>query len=358
MTRKRVTQADVAQMAGVSQTAVSQILGNLDRKSNFRPETRERVLQAAQELGYLPNIAARTLRTNRTMAIGIILSYLTDELALRITRGIQEIAYERGYSTFIADTEQDARRERQVLEQFRQREVDGLIFVDSWSDPAEFLEDDRYPPMIFAQLREKIGPRNCVGMDNLRGGYEITRHLLDLGYRQIAHVSGPGDWTSGADRIRGYRNALAEHGIEYDPSLVESGDWEILSGLNATNLLLDRHPNLDAVFAANDLMAAGSIQAIVNRGLRIPEDVACVGYDDRYLTEALLPPLTSFAIPLDQIGQRAACLLVDDLLGKPTKYAASIRLQGRLAIRASCGSKREHLTATHTLPRRTANDNS
>jgi DNA-binding LacI/PurR family transcriptional regulator len=358
MARKRVTQADVAHKAGVSQTAVSQILGNLERQSNFRPETRERVLKAARELGYLPNIAARTLRTNRTMAIGIILSYLTDELALRITRGIQEIAYEHGYSIFIADTEQDARRERQVLEQFRQREVDGLIFVDSWSDPAEFLEDDRYPPMIFAQLREGSGLHNCVGMDNLRGGYQMTRHLLDLGYRKIAHISGPEDWASAADRARGYRNALAEHGIEYAPSLVESGDWEILSGFNATNLLLDRHPDLDAVFAANDLIAASSIQAIVSRGLRIPEDVACVGYDDRHLTEALLPPLTSFAIPLDQIGQRAACLLVDDLLGKTTRYAASICLQGRLVIRASCGSQRNYRAATQSLPRKTANDRS
>jgi DNA-binding LacI/PurR family transcriptional regulator len=356
MVRKRVTQADVAQMAGVSQTAVSQILGNPERKSNFRPETRERVLEAAHELGYLPNIAARTLRTNRTMAIGIVLSYLTDELALRITHGIQEVAYERGYSILIADTEQDARRERQVLEQFRQRAVDGLIFVDSWSDPADFLEDDRYPPMVFAQLREAVGPRNCVGMDNLQGGYAITRHLLDLGYRKIAHISGPGDWTSGVDRGQGYQNALAEYGIEYDSSLVESGDWEILSGFNATNLLLDRHPDLDAVFASNDLIAAGSIQAIVSRGRRIPEDMACVGYDDRYLTEALLPPLTSFAIPLNQIGQKAANLLVDDLLGKSKRHVSSIYLQGRLVIRASCGSKRDYLTTINELPQRTAND--
>jgi LacI family transcriptional regulator len=336
MARKRVTQADVAQRAGVSQTAVSQILGNLQQDSSFRPETRAKVLKAAEELGYIPNVAARALRTNRTMTIGIALSYLTDELALRITHGIQEIAHERGYGVFIAETEQDALRERQVLDQFRHREVDGLIFVDSWTNPEVYLNDDQNPPMMFAQLRESLADHNCVGMDNFRGGYEATSYLFDLGYRKVAHISGPEHWTSSCERSKGYRKVIENHHLSYDPSLLEYADWEISSGLDATHVLLDRHPDIEAIFVANDLMAAGSIQAAASRGLRIPQDLALVGYDDRYLTQATLPPLTSYAIPVNQIGQKAAHLLINHLLRKNAREVPSISLSGKLIVRASC----------------------
>lgn len=342
MARKRITQADVAEKAGVSQTAVSQILGNPDGGSNFRPETRQKVLEAAKSLGYVPSIMARALRTNRTMSIGVIVGFITDELAIRITRGIQEVANERGYGILIADTEQNPILEGQIIEQFRQREVDGLIFVDSWSNPDTYLEDDLYPPMIFAHLRQMLSTRNCVGMDHFRGGYEATRHLLDLGYRKVAHISGPEQWSSAEERSRGYRQALEDYQLPYDASLVEYCDWEIFSGFDATHQLLNRHPDIDAIFVANDLMAAGSIQAAASRGLRVPQDIALVGYDDRYLAEALLPPLTSFALPLDQIGQKAAYLLLDRLLDKNVRFVPSINVAGRLIVRSSCGALSTH----------------
>lgn len=338
MAYKRVTQADVAQRAGVSQTAVSQILGDTGNEANFRPETRQKVLQAAKELGYVPSVAARALRTNRTMTIGVILGFITDELSLRITRGIQDVAHERGYGILITDTEQSSALEAEALDQLRQREVDGLVFVDSWSDPASLLENDRYPPMVFAQLRQSIQKRNCVGLDNFRGGYETTRHLLDLGYRKVAHISGPERWTSAVERVKGYKKALEDYELSYDLSLVEYCDWEVSSGREATTLLLDRHPDIDAIFASNDLMAAGSLQAAAQRGLRVPQDIALAGYDDRYLAEALLPPLTSYAIPLNQIGQKAAYLLIDRLLKKNARYVPSISVTGRVIVRSSCGA--------------------
>jgi len=339
MTKKRATQADVARLAGVSQTAVSQILSGLENgASNFRPETRERVLQAAQELGYVPSMMARALRTNRTMTIGVVLSFLTDELSLRITRGIHEIATERGYGLLIGDTEQNPDLEKRVLEQFRQHQVDGLIFVDSWSDPAVYLNDESYPPMIFVQLRQPMIEHNCVGTDNVRGGYDATRHLLDLGYRKVAHISGPEHWASAAERLKGYQKALEDYGFPYDPSLVEYGDWEICSGIETTHHLLDRHPEIDAIFVGNDLMAAGCIQAAVSRGLRVPLDLALVGYDDRYLAEALSPPLTSFAYPLNQMGQKAAHLLINRLLRRKARLVPSVTVAGNLVIRASCGA--------------------
>jgi len=338
MTRKRVTQADVARKAGVSQTAVSQILGGQGNKNNFRPETRERVLRAADELGYVPSLMARALRTNRTMTIGVVAGFITDELTQRIVRGIHEVAIERGYGLFIGDTEQNPELEARLLDHFRQYQVDGVIFVDSWSDPHKYLNDDSLPPMIFAQLRKLMIEKNCVGADDVRGGYETTRHLLDLGYRKVAYISGPEHWSSAAERLKGYQKALEDYGFSYDPSLVEYSDWEVFGGLNATHQLLARHPDIDAIFAGNDLMAAGSIQAAAKRGLRIPQDLALVGYDDRHLAEALSPPLTSFAHPLDQIGQKAAHLLIDRLLRRSARTVPSMNVAGTLVIRESCGA--------------------
>jgi DNA-binding LacI/PurR family transcriptional regulator len=243
MAKKRVTQADVAQLAGVSQTAVSQILSETENGvSNFRPETRQLVLQAAAELGYVPSIMARALRTNQTMTIGVVVGFLTDELELRITRGIHDVATERGYKLLIGGTEQNPELEKRTLDQFHQYQVDGLILVDSWSDPSVYLADETYPPMVFAQLRRPMIEHNCIGVDNIRGGYEATRHLLDLGYRKVAHISGPERWASAADRLMGYQKALEDYDFPYDPSLVEIGDWEVCSGNKAAHLLLDRHP--------------------------------------------------------------------------------------------------------------------
>jgi LacI family transcriptional regulator len=339
MVKKRITQADVAQQAGVSQTAVSQILGGRENDAgSFLPETRQRVLQAAEELGYVPSIMARALRTNRTMTIGVVVGFITDELSTRITRGIMDVANERGYGILIGASEQDPNLEGRVIEQFRGYQVDGLIFVDSWSNPDDFLDKAAYPPMVFAQLRNMMVERNCVSTDHGRSGYEATRHLLDLGYRKVGYISGPEHWYSASARLQGYQRALEDYGFPYRPSLVEYADWEVCSGVEATANLLDRHPDIDAVLVGNDLMAAGSIQVAATRGLRIPQDLALVGIDDRQLAQALTPPLTSFAHPLNMLGQKAAQLLINRLLRHNVRHVPSISVAGQLVIRESCGA--------------------
>ncbi len=340
MSRKRVTQADVAQRAGVSQAAVSQILGGQPEEvAAFRDTTREKVLQAARELGYAPSLPARALRTNRTMTIGVILGWITDELSLRVARGIQSVAHERGYGILIGDTEQDTDLETQLLHRFTQHQVDGLIFIDSWSDLDHILEDEDFPPTIFVNLRNSLRPRNCVGVDHVRAGYEATRHLLDLGYRPVAHISGPQNWPTAMERLDGYRRALEDYGIAFDPDLVEAGEWTMECGMAATERLLDRHPDLRAIFCANDHMAAGAIHVAMRRGRRVPQDLALVGYDDRRFARLLYPSLTSFALPLNMMGQKAAHLLIDGLLTQDQTTVPSIAVPGIMAIRASCGSR-------------------
>jgi len=339
MSRKRVTQADVAQRAGVSQAAVSQILGGDPAEvAAFRDSTRQRVLQAAQELGYAPSMLARALRTNRTMTIGVILRWITDELSLRVARGIQTVAHERGYTILIGDTEQNAQLETRLLDRFSQHQVDGLIFIDSWSDLDYLFESDDYPPTIAVNLRNSMGPRNCVAMDHVRAGYEATRHLLDLGYRLVAHISGPEDWDAAQERLEGYRRALEDYGIPFNPDLVIHGDWKMETGMAATDRLLDRFPQLRAIFCANDILAAGALHTAMRRGRRIPQDLALVGYDDRRFARYLYPALTSYALPLNMMGQKAAHLLIDGLLENGETTVPSIAVPGTLSVRASCGS--------------------
>lgn len=339
MSRKRVTQADVAQRAGVSQAAVSQILGGDPAEAAaFRDSTRQRVLQAAQELGYAPSMLARALRTNRTMTIGVILRWITDELSLRVARGIQTVAHERGYTILIGDTEQSVELETRLLDRFSQHQVDGLIFIDSWTDLDFLHENDDYPPSIFVNLRNAMCPRNCVAVDHMRAGYEATRHLLDLGYRPVAHIAGPEDWAAAQERLEGYRHALEDYGIAFDPNLVIHCDWKMESGMAATDRLLDRTPSLRAIFCANDIFAAGALHAAIRRGRRVPQDLALVGYDDRRFARWLYPPLTSFALPLNMMGQKAAHLLIDGLLATGETTVPSIAVPGALSVRASCGS--------------------
>jgi LacI family transcriptional regulator len=262
--------------------------------------------------------------------IAVQFTYLWSFLGVRAT--------ERGYKLLIGATEQNPDLEKRTLDQLHQYQVDGLIFVDSWGDPSVYLNDDSLPPMVFAQLRSPMIEHNCIGVDNVRGGYEATRHLLDLGYRKVAHISGPEGWASAVDRRLGYQQALEDYDLVCDPSLVEVGDWEVRSGNKAARLLLDRHPEIDAIFVGNDLMAAGCIQAAVSRGLRVPQDLALVGYDDRYLAEALSPPLSSFAYPLNQMGQKATHLLIERLLRRKASLVPSINVAGRMVVRASCGA--------------------
>lgn len=340
MTKRRVTQADVARRAGVSQAAVSQILrGDPADATAFRAATRRKVLQAAEDLGYAPSILARALRTNQTMTIGVVLGWLTDELSLRVARGIQGVAHEREYDILIGDTEQMPEQQARLIERFEQHQVDGLVFIDSWSDVARLRAEVVDPPSIFVNLRQSIAERNSVVADHVRGGYEATRHLLDLGYRPVAHISGPVDWPAAAERRQGYRQALEDYNIAYEPELDEPGAWTMESGVAATLALLNRRPEIRAIFVANDHMAAGSIHAARQRGRRVPEDLALVGYDDRHFARLLVPALTSLVLPLEAMGQKAAHLLIDGLLAGETASVPSIAVPGGLAIRESCGAR-------------------
>jgi DNA-binding LacI/PurR family transcriptional regulator len=281
---------------------------------------------------------ARALRTNRSMTIGVMIGLITDELGIRIVRGVQAVAHKRGYSILIGDTEEDPDLEAQTLAQFAQHQIDGLIVVDSWNDLDHLVAEEDQPPVIFVNLRRPMQAHNCVVPDDFRGGYEATRHLLDLGHRKVGYIGGPPKWQLHTARLDGYRKALEDYGLSYNSSLIDAGDWQVEQAMLATHRLLDANPDMTAIYVTNDVMAAGCIHAAMQRKLRIPQDLALVGHDDRRFAKMLYPPLTTVALPLYLMGQKATHLLIDGLMQKNTRQVPSIAVPGALCVRISCGA--------------------
>ncbi len=221
------------------------------------------MLHAAEELGYVLSMTARGAAClNRTMTIGVVLGFITDELFLRITRGVQSVAYERGYTLLIGDTEQDPQLESRILEQFRQHQVDGLIFVDTWRDPGMFLalERDQYPPMAFATLRQTMTPHNCVGVDNVQGGYEADAGAICLTWAGARSPTSAGRNSGSRPRsaCRGTVRRLTSTACRMmPPRNGRLGDCR--RRVAALDRLLDRRPDIEAVFASNDLMVKPAV---------------------------------------------------------------------------------------------------
>ncbi len=305
-----VTMHDVAQRAGVSVKTVSNVVNGYPY---LRPATKERVEAAIAELGYQLNVSARNLRQGRTGMIGLAVPELSQPYFAELADMVMQASEERGVTLLIEQTGAERDRELEVLHGARRRMTDGLIF-----SPLALGEDDRaelsvdYPLVL---LGERIfhGPTDHVTMANAEGGYAATTYLLGLGRRRIAVLGAhPGERIGSAPlRIEGYERALAEAGLEVDPALVvPAGLWHRSTGAEAMEQLLASGARFDAVFALNDAMALGALRVLTARGLRVPDDVAVMGFDDvddaRYAT----PSLTSVAPGRREIARTAVDLLV------------------------------------------------
>ncbi len=335
--RQKPTIKDVARASGASVTAVSYVLNN---SRTVGVQTRERVLAAAQELGYRPNPLARGLITGRTQAFGTLVRDLQSYITTRIIAGVEKAAREQGYKMLLAPHNQDPSQAVSALHDLTARRMDGIISISGNSDehpeiiaalPAAGL------PYVLAFYRPSETARaDSVVVDNRQGGYVATRHLLDLGRRRIAFVGGPAANNASRERLKGYRQAHAEMDLTPDEALIVSQHFMVEGGMRAAEQLLrDGVTPPDAVFACNDHIAAGFIRGCREKGLRVPDDVAVVGFDDHDMCPALDPPLTSMRMPLPQVGQ----LCVERLIYRLEQGAAwepeTITLPCSLVIRQS-----------------------
>jgi len=304
---------DVAARAKVSIATVSRVLNESDHK--VRPQTRARVLAAVRKLNYRPNALARGLLMKRTMTIGVIIPDISNPYYAEIVRGIQDVADEKGYNILLQNTDRKQARIIKSIHLLREKIVDGVIFSGGIIHKFATLA-------ALNELRERVVVigRHEVNfpaalVDNIGGATEAIQHLIDLGHRKIAFIGGPKNSTTMVDRLKGYESALAQNGHPLKNNLLKWGDLTPESGYTAATALLRRKGRPTAIFAANDMMAFGSLHAARMLGLMVPEDVAVVGFDDVPLCGFIQPALTTVAIPRYGLGVGAMQMLIDLISG-------------------------------------------
>jgi DNA-binding LacI/PurR family transcriptional regulator len=338
---QRVTSRDVAELAGVSRTTVSFVLNEV-QDVHISQETRQRVLEAARQLNYYPNAAARSLASRQAGAIGLILCQspehiIADPFLPGLILGLGEAVRENGFHLLIQAVE-DVTRPDAYVDLVHTRRIDGVIISGPRSDDQQLsrLLEDGFPVVLHGRLDGE--ETYCVDVDNVKGALLAVRHLIGLGYRRIALITNaPLQYTASADRHQGYRMAMQEASLPYDESLVRCAHFTAESGYQAMNQLLTAGPAPEAIFVASDLVAMGAILALRRRGMNVPQDMALVGFDDVPLAGYVDPPLTTVRLPTYDLGWQTGDLLARLVRGDPPARKA-VLLETELVIRESCGA--------------------
>ncbi len=343
-TRKRVTAQDVARLAGVSRTTVSFVLNNIT-DMRISEETRQKVLEAARQLNYHPDVVARRMVTGRTRVLGFVLRQspeqaFADLFLPQVLNGLSQAAARQGYQVLfepIAPDHPNTMYARLVNE----RHVDGIILSGPRFDDEDLLRLHREGAAVVLIGRLPDVEIPYVDVDNVGGARMATEYLIGLGHRRIGLVTNaPLSYTASAERLAGYRQALEAAGLSFEEGLVRYGDFTPQSGYQAMMSLLQVRPLPTAVFVASDTVALGALQAIRHVGLRIPEDISLIGFDDIPLAGFLDPPLTTIHLPAFNLGWEAAEMLLRRLHGEEIPSPAARLLATHLVERESCAHAR------------------
>lgn len=327
-----VTIFDVAREAGVSYATVSRVLNN---KDHVKPDKRERVLHAMSRLGYVANQQARSLAGGRSRVIGLLVQGLETAYTGEIIRGIDIELEAAQYDLMLYTTHRRAKESAYVTTITRGM-ADGLLLILPRNPEAylESLQRKRFPYVLIDH--QGIGEGGAaVGATNRQGGYTATRHLIELGHRRIGFITGAIDVGCSLDRLAGYRAALGEFGIAFDPALVYQGDFARPAGFAGARMLLNLPSRPTAIFASNDEMAFGVIDAARDQNLRIPADLSVIGFDDIPQAATIYPALTTVRQPLEQMGRVATKMLLH-LIDSTAASAKRVELPTELIVRHSC----------------------
>lgn len=332
-----VTIRDVAREAGVSVASASRALNN---HQNVTPETRGLVHEAARRLRYIPHEGARSLTRRRSDVIGVVLPDLFSEYFSELVRGIDRVAHASGLQLLLSNMHGSPHETASAIRTMRGR-VDGLLVMPPEGD-GSYLHD-ALPPGVAAVLvnhDETLGEASAVGVDNHGGARTITEHLVERGYRRIAHIAGPRHNRDARERQRGFTDAIAATLGERGPVIVP-GDFTEAGGAEAARLLIAGKVPFDAVFCANDMMAMGCMSVMIDAGLTIPDDVGVAGFDDIPLAHYATPPLTTMKVHIAEIGERAMTGLLARMRGTDDLPVLQI-LTPELVARASTARTRTH----------------
>ena len=329
----RTTIRDVAAMAGVSINTVSRVLNN---KGEVSPDTRDRIQLAIKSLRYRPNSFARSLLGKQSLTVGQIVTDCINPNNAQQIRAVQNITADQGYSVMLVDTNEQHQRELAAIELMIEKQVDGFLITPLQYDNEHLfrLRDEGYVPFVLTNRAIDGLEVDTVLHNNCEGAYQAICHLIELGHSRIAYITSRRQIWTVNQRLDGYRAALAKANLTYDEALIIQINLTLESAYEATNQLLKVRPRPTAIFAYNDLIAVGVLQALKEAGLRIPQDMALVGYDDILYAKFLDVPLTTVRQPTRLLGETAAKVLLKRI-NDPAVPPERIVLQPELIIRAS-----------------------
>ncbi len=336
-----VSAIDVARLAGVSRTTVSFVLNNSPGKK-ISEKTRQRVLKAAQELGYKPNEHARDLANTRHYSIGVFichsLSFFSDAYIPKVIEGISQTLNKYRFRLILQPLKID---QSNYLDIAKEDNLDGVIFINIHDNDTGFtsLIDSEFPFVVIGTIDDKRIVQ--VDIDNKNSAKEAVSYLIKLGHRRIGMISHASTvYYAARERIKGYREAMEEAGLEVDEALLKIGDFSEESGYRAMRELLEKESDVSnrftALFAGNDVIAYGAIKAIKDSGLKIPDDISIVGFDDDYLSRYLNPPLTTITLPAAGLGSEAARLLIQMISEGEEVNPKRVILPSYFSIRETC----------------------
>ncbi len=326
---------DVARKAGVSIATVSRVINN---GTNVNEETKAKVLKAIKELKYQPSRVAKRLRSKSSSSnmLGLLIPDIQNPFYVDVLRGVEDVAYENNYAIIMCNFAQDENKERMYLEILQQESVDGLIAAPAHEKDVNVINLLNAGIPIVCVDRGLVGKEvDVVVVNNRDGAYQAVDHLAKNGYKRIAYISGQKKIPSSKYREQGYREALEDNGLYVDEDLIKYGDSKHKSGVDLCDELLSMSNPPDAIFTGNNLITLGALETIHKKKLKIPEQVAIIGFDDMYWSISLNPPLSAVRQPAYEIGRRA-CELLIQRIGDPTRSVIQMTLNTKLIIRESC----------------------
>ncbi len=325
---------DVAKTTGFSVNTVSRALNH---KPDVNEETRKTIVEAATKMGYRPNKLARSLRSNKTHTIGVIVADIANPYFGALVKGVEKEARKRHYSVILLNTDEDYERESEAIQVVLEERVDGIIISPTQKETGTIknLLQLGIPFVLFGRRFSDL-ETNYVVTDDVHGGFLATEHLISLGHRRIGMINGPIHISSAKERFQGYREALGRYGLKQEQSLVTAGAVTMEDGYEVAESLLNKNPRPTAIFAFSDFVSFGVMKAIREVGLKVPEDISVVGYDDNQFASCSETPLTTIHIPKEELGINAAKVLKEQFVdNQPIKQ---VELSVDLIVRQSTSS--------------------
>ncbi|WP_159014722.1 LacI family DNA-binding transcriptional regulator [Acidisoma sp. S159] len=341
--RRRITIHDVAKETGF---AVSTISNALAGKSHVSEETRARIQEIAERIGYRASSAARSLRLRQSLMIGVLVADVANPASPDFLRGIEDVATQNGYDVLLCNTDGSEKRQIAQMRALLDRNVDGIILISQHCSSPEIralLADGT--PYVLLQRRTSLHADDYVGADNVNGIGEAVAELARLGHRRVGFIRGPADSSTAAERYEGFCNAVAQHGLDPDPALVHDGDYSVERGYRVTLDFLSSSRPPSAIIASNDMNALGVLDAAAAKNVQVPEQLSVIGYDNVIFAGFARISLTTIDLPKREMGAAAATLLMKRINSRRRSAPKTVIFPTRLVLRGSTGPAAEPQSA-------------